>query len=132
MTKKGNNIPGRGKSMTKGLRLEEAQAQRRNVSWGAGNHHEGFGIPTWIPTYIPQHILQPGAPKTCDLREQPHPYWALMAPPGAQESSKANHRGQNTRTVQRTYKVYPTLLKTLQASVAGGSLWLELRLEAKD
>lgn len=81
MTKKGNNIPGRGKSMTKGLRLEEAQAQRGNVSWGAGNHHEGFGIPTWIPTYIPQHILQPGAPKTCGLREQPHPYWATHGTP---------------------------------------------------
>lgn len=90
----------------------------------------GF-LPGFLPI-SPSTSYNPVPPRRVASENSLTPTGPLMAPPGAQESSKANHRGQNTRTVQRTYKVYPTLLKTLQASVAGGSLWLELRLEAKD
>lgn len=61
----------------------------------------------------------------------------LGCSPSAQENLKTDHRVQNIRTVQRTYKMYPTLLKPVQVPMVGESLWLSLvktrgqRLSAK-
>ena len=109
----------------------EGQTQRGRVTWGAGDHNQRFGIPTYILPLFPAGQFCPVS------RPQVHYQPLLGCSPSAQENLKTDHRVQNIRTVQRTYKVYPTLLKPLQVPVVGESLRLSLvktrgqRLSAK-
>lgn len=109
----------------------EGQTQRGRVTWEAADYNQWFGIPTYILPLFP-------AGQCCPV-SRPQVYYQplLGCSPSAQKNLKTDHRVQNIRTVQRTYKVYPTLLKPLQVPMVGESLWLSLvktrgqRLSAK-